>query len=140
MWVDITTGFGSKWKLFFQELQAVHGLDNSNNAHVWLVQFLYLRPLNQDAREWADAWNAHTMSPPDRPNASPDELFLFGLAEQGERGIRERDEIMDDLEDYGIDWEEMEHPAVIRHFKLSSFGSNQRLSTRATKHFPSPTC
>jgi hypothetical protein len=116
MWVDVTAGFGSKWKLFFQDLQAAHGFDNSNNSHVWLVQFLYLTALNQDAQDWADAWNAHTMTLPDQRNSSPEELFLFGLVEQGERGIRERDALLNRPEEYGIDWAELERPAVIKHY------------------------
>lgn len=116
MWVDVTAGFGSKWKIFFQRLQGEFGLDTANNSHIWLLKFLFLPSLNRDAEEWANSWNAHTMDLPDQPASSPEELYFFGLAERGERGIQERNELLAHPEDYGIDWAELERPAVMSHF------------------------
>lgn len=113
MWVDVTQAFGSKWKIFFQQLHATHGLDPANRAHRWLLQFLFLHSLNKDAKEWMKAWNDHIMTLKNQPNASPAELFLFGSVEHGSVGLS------DDIgnpEEYGIDWADMDLPSIVNHY------------------------
>ncbi|KAI0371588.1 hypothetical protein BV20DRAFT_1051599 [Pilatotrama ljubarskyi] len=51
LWVDVTSGFGSKWKEFFHQLEAQHGLNVDNDAHVWLLHHLFLEAINRDAEQ-----------------------------------------------------------------------------------------
>jgi hypothetical protein len=62
LWVDVTRGFGTKWKVFFQMLESNHGLDLDKDAHIWLLHFLFLGYINSDADAWMRAWNMHTLS------------------------------------------------------------------------------
>ena len=57
LWVDVTKGFGSKWKAFFQMLESNHGFDVDKDTHIWLVHFLFLGYINADADAWMQAWN-----------------------------------------------------------------------------------
>ncbi len=52
LWVDVTKGFGSKWKVFFWMLESNHGLDVDKDAHIWLLHFLFLHYINADADTW----------------------------------------------------------------------------------------
>ncbi|KAG2359705.1 hypothetical protein BDR07DRAFT_1452229 [Suillus spraguei] len=55
-------GFGAKWKDFFQSLEAHDGLNPDLDSHMWLLHHLFLDAINEDAIEWAEAWNNHVMS------------------------------------------------------------------------------
>lgn len=113
MWVDVTQAFGGKWKTFFQHLHATRGLDPVNRSHRWLLQFLFLQHLNRDAKRWVKAWNSHVLTLHNRPNASPEELFLFGSVENGAVGMEED---VGRPEEYGIDWADMDLPSIVNHY------------------------
>ena len=49
LWQDVTRGFGRKWKEFFQQLEVEWGLDPNNDAHIWLLHYLFLEAINEDA-------------------------------------------------------------------------------------------
>ncbi|KAG2063454.1 hypothetical protein BDR04DRAFT_1037928, partial [Suillus decipiens] len=61
LWVDFTQGIGSKWKSFFQDLEATSGLDTDNihHIHIWLLHYLFLETLCKEVHGWAKAWNNH---------------------------------------------------------------------------------
>lgn len=61
LWYDVTKGFGQKWKNFFIELETHYHLQAHNTAHIWLLHYLFKASIDQDAAEWVEAWNAHTM-------------------------------------------------------------------------------
>ncbi|KAJ7796811.1 hypothetical protein B0H14DRAFT_2390310, partial [Mycena olivaceomarginata] len=61
LWYDVTHGFGFKWKKFFFDLEVNHGLNPSIAAHIWLLHHLFLHCIDQDAQEWAEAWNSHNL-------------------------------------------------------------------------------
>ena len=48
LWFDFTAGIGSKWKMFFQELEYQAELDVDLPSHIWLIHYLFLDSLNQD--------------------------------------------------------------------------------------------
>src|SRR5262249_8817949 len=87
LWCDYKQAVGMKWKEFFMELEANEGLDPERPSHIWLLHWLFLDAINQDIAEWVDAWNHHIISLHDGPNRSPVDLFLFGMIEDGPRGI-----------------------------------------------------
>lgn len=100
-------------------LEANCGLNPSLEAHVWLLHYLFLDSINDDALEWAESWNLHKLKVRGEPEASPRERFLFGMLENGPRGLealREiSDEVVDNPNDYGIDWAVHEDEAVMSH-------------------------
>lgn len=59
LWVDFTQGIGSKWKSFFQDLEATSDLDTDNIHHIWLLHYLFLETLCKEVHGWAEAWNNH---------------------------------------------------------------------------------
>ena len=121
LWYDVTRGFGIKWKNFFLELERTSRLDADSPAHLWLVHHLFLAAINQDAYEWAEAWNAHRLHIRDEPSASPRELFMFGMLRHGARGIEHittpQEEEVDDIQAYGVDWDVINDPVLMEHHR-----------------------
>ncbi|KAJ6474110.1 hypothetical protein DFH09DRAFT_1462008 [Mycena vulgaris] len=93
LWYDVTHGFGFKWKQFIIDLEFHHDLNPSLPAHIWLLHHLFLDSVNQDAQEWAAAWNSHH------------------LQIRGERGRSPRDMFIT----YGIDWDVANDPGLMTH-------------------------
>ncbi|KAK7008037.1 hypothetical protein R3P38DRAFT_3593223 [Favolaschia claudopus] len=123
LWVDWTAGVGKKWSDFFYLLEHEEGLDPENTAHLWLLHHLFLDSLNQDAQDWADAWNSHKISVENQPKRSPREMFMFGLLEDGPRGIgnlrfplpvSENIDVQE-IAQWGVDWEAQAEPALMNH-------------------------
>lgn len=77
LWRDLTNSFGVKWKLFFQNLELHEGLDCDSNAHIWLLHHLFLDAINQNALEWAEAWNNHTITIHGERQRSPCDMFFL---------------------------------------------------------------
>ena len=110
--MDFTAGIGGKWKRFFQDLSVVAGFDPDNPSHIWLLHFLFLDALNQEIQEWANAWNQHKLSLEGERNKSPAELRAFSLMEHGPWGF---DQPVDDIQEYGIDWESYHDSRIQQH-------------------------
>ncbi|KAJ7939263.1 hypothetical protein B0H13DRAFT_2226284 [Mycena leptocephala] len=100
LWYDVTHGFGKKWKVFFLDLETNHGLNPTRAGHIWPLHHLSLL-LRQRER-------------------SPRDLFLFGMLREGPRGISSffapEEEDIEDINEYGVDWEVNEEPEHISHF------------------------
>lgn len=62
LWVEVGTQFARRWRAFFTRLENLHRLDRSNPAHLWLLHFLFLEPLNKDCEEFQIEWNLHPMA------------------------------------------------------------------------------
>ncbi|KAL0061141.1 hypothetical protein AAF712_012061 [Marasmius tenuissimus] len=146
LWRDVTLGFGAKWKYFFQQLEVNDGLNVSNSHHIWLLQHLFLPEINQDAKTWAESWNRHPISLRHQQSQSPVEMFVFGMMERGLRGM---DEIMDVQDDhlvdmsteeardtYGVDWDEMDDPAIVSHHNDSNLPDSDDASNPFSTHLP----
>ncbi|KAJ7716450.1 hypothetical protein B0H16DRAFT_1666972 [Mycena metata] len=116
LWYDVTHGFGQKWKNFFHDLELNHGLNPRRTGNIWLLHHLFLQAINEDALEWAQAWNSH----------NPRNMFAFSMVQDGPRGILHMahpvDEPGDDPASYGVDWPDWENenpfhvpPAQLSH-------------------------
>ncbi|KAJ7038388.1 hypothetical protein C8F04DRAFT_951132 [Mycena alexandri] len=118
LWCDVTRGFGRKWSNFFLSLEVSAGLKPDLDAHVWLLHHLFLPAINQDASDWAKTWNEHKIRFDNDRTRSPRDLFFFGMIQNGLRGFnadQEEEEIVEDLDAYGVDWEELHDADVIAH-------------------------
>ncbi|KAG8719064.1 hypothetical protein FRC08_003745 [Ceratobasidium sp. 394] len=121
LWYDITEGFGWKWKLFFHDLEAHYRFVPTLESHLWLLHYLFLDDINHDAEDWMQAWNAHTLALQGERNRSPRDLWFFGMLEHGPCGLdylvpAEPDITLEEIENYGIDWDEIENQEVMEHF------------------------
>ncbi|KAI0364156.1 hypothetical protein BV20DRAFT_956837 [Pilatotrama ljubarskyi] len=116
LWYDVTSGFGSKWKAFFIDLEQHHGLDATLPSHIWLLHHLYLPSINSDAQEWAEAWNAHGLSLPTGGMRSPRDMFVFGVAEYGAQAVGHY-HATNNLEEFGVDWEALRDDRLMAHFR-----------------------
>jgi hypothetical protein len=125
LWCDVTQGFGAKWKIFFQGLEIHNGLIVDRDAHIWLLHHLFLPAINSDAEEWSDAWNNHSLSFRGERQRSPADMYLFGMIQNGPRGIHIDDEEVDDIEAYGIDWEDYDDDRILNHHNQGNPVDNQ---------------
>ncbi|KAJ7224560.1 hypothetical protein GGX14DRAFT_532018 [Mycena pura] len=121
LWCDVTRGFGRKWSNFFLSLEFSAGLRPDLDAHIWLLHHLFLAAINQDAADWARTWNEHKIRFDNERTRSPRDMFFFGMIENGLRGFdsdpdasRDDDDI-EDLDTYGIDWEELHNADIMAH-------------------------
>jgi hypothetical protein len=125
-------------------LESNHGFDVDNNAHIWLVHFLFLGYINTDADAWMRAWNMHTLSQHGERHLSPNDLYIRGMAVHGVHGLRPNHTTQDtrhtvpedtthhfapvtsevppvlneqDQMSYGIDWDEFDVTDIIDHHR-----------------------
>lgn len=117
LWVDVTLGFGGKWKNFFQDLEAYNALDTGNNIHIWLLHHLFLDAINNDIQDWIGAWNNHVLAIQGVRSRSPRDMFFFGMIQYGPRGVELVEETMtkDEIAQYGIDWEDLDDHHILAH-------------------------
>lgn len=124
LWYDVTHGFGFKWKKFFFDLEVNHGLNPSIAAHIWLLHHLFLHCIDQDAQEWAEAWNSHNLQIRGERTRSPRDIFLFSMVQDGPRGLERfadvPDEHLEDPSTYGIDWDVADSPTLMHHHLMEN--------------------
>jgi hypothetical protein len=118
----MTTGFGGKWKQFFQDLELDHGLNVGLNAHIWLLHHLFLPEINEDAQLWVGAWNNHPIHIRGQQLHSPREIYYFEILQNGSQGttLKMDNDLGNDAEDvdlagYGVDWDELNDVQICRH-------------------------
>ena len=87
LWRDYTECVGERMKGLFSDLSHQHGLNVNIPQHKWLLRFLFLPILNEDAQEFANTWNQHVMELDGQRDMSPHDLFLTGTIQNGLRGI-----------------------------------------------------
>ena len=122
----MTLGFGKKWKSFFQDLELYDRLNTDSDAHIWLLHHCFLSAINQDALEWAETWNAHRLSIRGERQRSPRDMFLFGMIQNGPRGLAgipepELEEVIEaGVAGYGIDWEALDDEQVRIHHDIAN--------------------
>jgi hypothetical protein len=96
------------------------GLDPSTPAHIWLLHFLFLHSIHEDAQQWAAAWNAHKMQIRGERSRSPTDMFMIGMLQQGPRGmdLRPDPDLMEAIGDpveYGVDWDVHRNQRMMQH-------------------------
>jgi hypothetical protein len=120
LWYDVTHAFGQKWKNFFLDLETHYSLNPQSPEHIWLLHHLFLEAVNQDAQEWASAWNSHHLQIRGERERSPRDMFVFSMLQDGPRGVQHLltppDERVDDLASYGIDWDVVDDQRLMNHF------------------------
>lgn len=99
LWVDVTSGFGKKWKEFFHHLEIYHSLNIHSDLHIWLLHHLFLSRINQDIKDWISAWNYHTMSSQTNTHQTPAAMYMQGMLENGIRGVFPELEVQGDGDD-----------------------------------------
>ncbi|KZT52842.1 hypothetical protein CALCODRAFT_527096 [Calocera cornea HHB12733] len=89
LWVDFNTDVTQRWAQLFHQMEDQDGLDPLNPAHIWLLHFLFLDDLNDDAVSFQNQWNHHTMSltRSGQIDQKPIDQFIWGCWEHGARGI-----------------------------------------------------
>ncbi|KAG2363736.1 hypothetical protein BDR07DRAFT_1281509 [Suillus spraguei] len=151
LWVDVTDGFGWKWKDLFQTLEAQDGLDVNSNAHLWLLHFLFLPMVNNDAGQWAAAWNSHVFGCQGEPHHSSQHMFVQGIIENGHRSSIVHppgDDMVDNIVSYGIDWDDIDNSHLHSHHDTHNIpdedGMNPFVSNQPTHlshvDVPNPHC
>ncbi|KAF5379472.1 hypothetical protein D9615_006551 [Tricholomella constricta] len=107
LWRDLTLGFSGKWWNFFQSLEVHDRLNADSASHIWLLHHLFLEAINEDAIQWAEAWNHHVLSQRGQRQRSPRDMFFFGMMEHGMRGLPGEvlEPEVEDVAEFGIDWE-----------------------------------
>ncbi|KAF7335116.1 hypothetical protein MVEN_02262300 [Mycena venus] len=113
---------GASGAIFSSALEYSCGLQPDLDAHIWLIHHLFLRAINQDAADWAKAWNEHKIRFDNDRTRSPRDLFFFGMIENGPRGFdavpgtTAGDDDVEDLDAYGIDWEDLHDADIMAHY------------------------
>ncbi|KZV74242.1 hypothetical protein PENSPDRAFT_573346, partial [Peniophora sp. CONT] len=127
LWVDVTSGFGSKWREFFRRLEVQHGLDVNNNAHIWLLQHIFLPAINRDADTWMRTWNMHTVARRGQSHLSPTQMYTRGIAQHGRRSVfapyhPDDPATLDEQEQaaYGVDWNELDDARIRNHHQTNN--------------------
>ena len=131
----MTEGFGRRWKDFFYDLEIHHGLNTDDPSHIWLLHWLYLPTINEEATAWANTWNSHKIQLDGERRSSPHQLYLWSCLTDGIRGLPPKasepeassvggegseggethDEDPMDYSTYGVDWEAMDDPRLMEH-------------------------
>ncbi|KAE9388990.1 hypothetical protein BT96DRAFT_835527 [Gymnopus androsaceus JB14] len=126
LWHDVTQGFGTKWYNFFYDLEAEAGLHSESDVHIWLLHLLFLPAIDQDAADWAEAWNHHKISfDGEERERSPRDMYFFGVLQEGLRGpesvvdasgtLQHLEEEIENIMTYGVDWRDLADPVLLRH-------------------------
>ena len=136
LWVDVTKQLGAKWAEFFKLLEVQYELDPSNSYHIWLIHMLFLDTINDEIDFFIRNWNAHRLQIAHKRSRSPLDLFNFDMLVLGIRGRpmqfvqadlerqHEHDQLVDNLEMYGVDWQDLTNQRVIEsHLANNPVGS-----------------
>lgn len=102
------------------DLEANYSLNPRLPSHIWLLHHLFLSSINEDAAEWAEVWNHHTIQLRHERNATPHDMYFFSMMQDGLRGVsglRDLDDEVpaEDLAGYGIDWEVADNARYMHH-------------------------
>lgn len=85
--MDVTRGFGKKWKDLFHLLETRYGLNVDNERHLWLLHHLFLHRIQHDIDVWIGSWNHHTISSRTQTYQTPTVMFQQGVIQHGFQGL-----------------------------------------------------
>ncbi|KAJ4484574.1 hypothetical protein C8R41DRAFT_936046 [Lentinula lateritia] len=140
LWRDVTQGFGLKWYNFFFSLEVELGLLPDIDEHIWLLHYLFLPSINQDAHEWAGSWNSHNLQLQNERDRSPQDMFFFGAIQEGLRGPTgaptHLEEHVEHVATYGVDWQDLGDATLLRHHNENNPHELEDLDHRRTRQPP----
>jgi len=79
IWVKLGTQFVCWWCGFFVHCERCHHLNIENINHLWLLQRLFLGPIDGDCEVFHQEWNLHPISGPTTNNKSPQVCHVYWL-------------------------------------------------------------
>lgn len=91
LWVDVKVQLISKWVDFFIELELRHGLNADNASHIWLLQYLFLREINEELERFQQSWNNHPLQQKGQRVQTPLDMFEWDMHVCGIRGDMNRE-------------------------------------------------
>lgn len=100
LWRDVFQGCLILFYDLFYHLESCNLLDLNNDIHLWCLHFVYIPIINNNLRDWSNAWARHPIRT--ARNQSPLQLWIRGLQ------ITFRTQLGNNVpvgEDYGIDWQ-----------------------------------
>ncbi|KAE9390784.1 hypothetical protein BT96DRAFT_959701 [Gymnopus androsaceus JB14] len=107
LWHDVTQGF------------AEAGLHSESDVHIWLLHLLFLPAIDQDAADWAEAWNYHKISfDGEERERSPRDMYFLGGPEgvvDASGTLQRLEEEIENIMTYGVDWRDLADPVLLRH-------------------------
>ncbi|KAG8943831.1 hypothetical protein FRC04_002454 [Tulasnella sp. 424] len=83
IWVEVGKQFARRWRAFFTRLENQYHLDVKNQAHVWLLQVLFLDAISADCKAFVRNWNLHGIRGEQTRNMAPIDLRFLGQQEHG---------------------------------------------------------
>ncbi|KNZ77035.1 hypothetical protein J132_07756 [Termitomyces sp. J132] len=116
LWVDITHGTGKKWKNLLCHLKIHDRLDADNNAHIWLLHYLFLNAINTDLEVWAEVWNYLVLAHQNEHYCSSSDMFAFGMQKNGLQELHLNETIDENLEGFGINWNDIDNTQIRNHY------------------------
>jgi hypothetical protein len=67
---------------------------------------------------WAKTWNNHTLARRGSYHQSPSQMYLHGMLQHGLRGVAIEEEGPEDIDTFGIDWDDLERSNVRTHHDI----------------------
>jgi hypothetical protein len=114
-------------------LEAHYALNVNLDAHIWLIHHLFLPSINRDAQQWTETWNNHTLARRGDAHRTPANMYVYGMVNNGTRGIQVAPEDPADITDdplagetdanyagYGIDWDDLDIQRIQDHHNQSN--------------------
>lgn len=83
LWVDLKVQLIHKWVEFFTLLELSHGLIITNQNHKWLLQHLFIGPINEEMGRFVHAWNHHLIRRDGQRTRSPLDMWEWDIQIKG---------------------------------------------------------
>lgn len=112
----------------FEILEVHDSLNTNSNAHIWLLQHLFLDKINANAESWYLTWNQHTLARCGQAHQLLQQLYTHDMITNSIWGIypENKDEIEDgDYNGYRIDWEDIDQPAIFQHHQAYNLANDE---------------
>lgn len=87
LWVDLKFQLIHKWVNFFSSLELSHGLIITNQNHKWLLQYLFLGPINEEIERFVHTWNRHSIRRDGQRTRSPLDMWEWDIQIKGVPGL-----------------------------------------------------
>ncbi|KAF8514905.1 hypothetical protein JB92DRAFT_2718430, partial [Gautieria morchelliformis] len=138
LWVEVATQFARCWRGFFIRLEKLHRLNCHNPNHLWLLQVLFLDPINADCDAFNAEWNSHPISTMN--NCSPIDMRFVSETSHG-KVVSDHNEVHPDILQryYAADGPIMQrrsHQTGAGHPSAEEESEEDEAGTRSETHHP----